>query len=106
MKENIIAAAVLTLISGCSSEQSRAAHTALHAYESRGARLLTYVPMVSEDCFWGCYTEVCAVLELQKKQIADREIIFVRAGGPDDSSMWVGGKYASLKECQAHFNRG
>lgn len=94
------------ILCACVDEHTRAAHTALAAYESKNARLLTFVPMVSQKCYSGCYTEICAVLELENKDIASRQVVFIRVGGMDDDRMYVRGEYASLFACQKDFNRG
>jgi len=92
-------------LSACEGEHFRATRAALAAYQGKNARLLTFVPQVSEDCHWGCYTEICAVLELENKDIALRQVVFIRVSGMDDDQMYVRGEYPSLVDCRKNFDK-
>ena len=98
-----------TLLGGCTSGREVAIDAALQRYRHLNPKLLSALPGEQPNCYGGCFTQICAVLEVDNERRLEfpyRDVIFVFVDGGDDEPLFVRGRFPTLKECMKNFNRG
>ena len=101
----VLTLAALVALNACSDESDRATGTAVDAYETKHAKLLTFLPKDDHPCYLGCMTQVYVALEVDEKK-SGRDVIFVFVSGMDDDRMRIRSEYYSMRECLSHYDHG
>jgi hypothetical protein len=103
----VVAAAVFT--SGCASSQQLAVTAAMKHLGQYNPKVLGTLPREERSCYWGCFTQVCVMLEVDNPRplgFPFRDVVFVFVDGGGDEQLAVRGAFKSLQDCMKNYNRG